>query len=1188
MPAVTTTPCSDGANGHDDGTVGSQKELVQQWVNSILTHNGVETGETTTVACHGAVEVPGDTKIVMEMAEDDLSLGAEARLLQSEQVHTVNAAVAEDTPRQEQLNYGTVLRQRFGERREQSFNSDSSRHSLEQLLNEHRLDPVRILTNLGFVGHSKTESHHIPEHFLVRPSRANGISVDDYLSRNPKLRRQLDRKLALQNAFQAVTAATAATGAPSSDQDAGAQGERAATMQAFSKVAQTVTLINRFRSRTLNRQASILAEPILHTSSIGNQYWSILEDDNCRFLERIGYYDGTGPATSKNLNKSMATKKSWAVAKSAAMSKLTIPASCSTAVSSLDVPTIPSLVAGSTAASLTGRGQDPIERSSPCRRSSPSAGPPVALAVEPTAVGSAPCYGAVHTPISPLNIPSRFFSCPSACPTTTQPLLRPLFPPSNITTTSQSAVSEAAGSVDDATTSSCVIIPTIEINNNESQMCSRDRRLLDHSGFEWYQSCSLSSSSVDDVLSPSSDDSYIDRLQAIRSLRGNSSTDDDIDQRLGQLAVPSDAASTISSHTLVEQDTLTVENPGISFDGSTYTVVQSVDNDDDLGNLHERQTVNHALREVNSFDIEEVDSNADTWADNLPPFNLPTKIRCVLRRQGSSQSDSSGFVDTDQVDAPATDNSTSPSNKIHTRHPVKHLQLKSRSFTTIEATDDLAASGIDSATEQNPTAAEPKAMPVGNGNSRLDQAGWLQDEATQTEWTEAVSSYLSQGMSLPQQKGESGELSGTSAITTTTDSQKSSSHIYTTRLYIDTVIPTVCVPQLDKTEVMLIVGKSHENQTISQPLLPLVKSVSSMPSTVEQSLHQRRFLTSVDIQASSSSVAGQQTLTPTTSRSVEIITGQQKDSTVAVMRGGTFGGPLRRKFDEFNMMQQRRKTLERDRRPFDVTDHQILHSLIHRSVFVSPQTLAYLCPPAEWSSTHSTHLPVASNMNQCLIEEVKLVQQALAKYRLEMKALTMRTRIMYANVQPHLCGTDRQELADLSSLQVDLVQEVDALDTLLSQRMKLVIGGQRMELDPTSDLGTLGVVHEMNELLKEQLYHSNIVTGMGTRIPCTECHLHDSVATSQTQSDDSLDDVTDVATTSSPLPLQMTQHFSLRRGTMPSRYQDVFSPSLATALLDRLTSLEQRITDQQQRSASAGTLLEQFEAIMAEKMKNAS
>ena len=76
--------------------------------------------------------------------------------------------------------------------------------SLNQILFERRGNAEEILTNLGFKG-KKVHSHlRIPERFLKNPSKAQGITIENFLDNNPDLKKYLEEKSALQNPFEIV------------------------------------------------------------------------------------------------------------------------------------------------------------------------------------------------------------------------------------------------------------------------------------------------------------------------------------------------------------------------------------------------------------------------------------------------------------------------------------------------------------------------------------------------------------------------------------------------------------------------------------------------------------------------------------------------------------------------------------------------------------------------------------------------------------------------------------------------------------------------------------------------------------------------------------------------------------------------------------------------------------------------
>jgi hypothetical protein len=53
--------------------------------------------------------------------------------------------------------------------------------SLEQLLNQHKIDPERVLANLGFANHANHEFGRLPRRFLANSSTLHGISIEEYV-----------------------------------------------------------------------------------------------------------------------------------------------------------------------------------------------------------------------------------------------------------------------------------------------------------------------------------------------------------------------------------------------------------------------------------------------------------------------------------------------------------------------------------------------------------------------------------------------------------------------------------------------------------------------------------------------------------------------------------------------------------------------------------------------------------------------------------------------------------------------------------------------------------------------------------------------------------------------------------------------------------------------------------------------
>jgi len=258
----------------------------------------------------------------------------------------------------------------------------------------------------------------------------------------------------------------------------------------FSKVAQTVTLINRFRNKALRcRDLSGTADPVLRTSTQGTQYWTILEEENSCYLDQFGFYDRSVVVTSSdNLNESQKTcKRAWKAAKSSALRKITQTSD------------------SDTTAEVKHQGKRSNDEFDFLDHG-------VAVQKGITKFGSAFGDIAVGEPGSIQtgnlsDVPVRFLPLPSV---------------------------HVASSLDVVTTDLPVNIPTIEINNNDIS--------------ELYNSSSVSSSTTDDNSPSFNNLSKLQLSKKVPSFSGNES------DMLNVLHISSDTASNISSHTLVDID----------------------------------------------------------------------------------------------------------------------------------------------------------------------------------------------------------------------------------------------------------------------------------------------------------------------------------------------------------------------------------------------------------------------------------------------------------------------------------------------------------------------------------------------------------------------------------------------------------------------------------------------------------
>ena len=329
--------------------------------------------------------------------------------------------------------------------------------------------------------------------------------------------------------------------------------------RSFGQVAQTVTLINRFRSRAQRRYIAFgqcFVEPIVRHSNHGNRYWSILEEENSQFLDRLGYYL-KGPRRTSMLKADstasvpVAKRSGWASIKASAITKPPV----------LDIPTRSDQKSPSLAVSAAGNGQKSPNRS--------------------PRTSDAGLFQDGVDANNPLPVPSRFMARRSTYVAPEEPIVRPQF--------------------DFSGTEQKFRIPTIEINNNKTDRVLS--RHSDHSGFEWYHSSSFGSSTTsasDDLTTPSSVDSYLNRLEEIRSARLASSMEEDGMDRLF-VRVSSDAASTVS--TLVEG------NGSGCFEatGADATATDQTTTPDTHAERQQRLTEPQHLA-PDSFEIEEVRS----------------------------------------------------------------------------------------------------------------------------------------------------------------------------------------------------------------------------------------------------------------------------------------------------------------------------------------------------------------------------------------------------------------------------------------------------------------------------------------------------------------------------------------------------------------------------------------------------
>ncbi|XP_013397679.1 uncharacterized protein LOC106164348 [Lingula anatina] len=193
QPKTPDTPVTPASS--DTG-----KPSVHAWINSISSAESLdspissigqdeldfELSEGRKGSCPGSIE-------------DDLSLGAEAQVMYAGQMGMLNRQTSDPY----QILGHTDARQRrtaylknqymFGNSFESVRTSSSQTvSSIEMLLEQRKGDPEEILENLGFGGSDNDRlSTKLPLRFLLHPSQAHGISVEDFLQENEELRDKL-------------------------------------------------------------------------------------------------------------------------------------------------------------------------------------------------------------------------------------------------------------------------------------------------------------------------------------------------------------------------------------------------------------------------------------------------------------------------------------------------------------------------------------------------------------------------------------------------------------------------------------------------------------------------------------------------------------------------------------------------------------------------------------------------------------------------------------------------------------------------------------------------------------------------------------------------------------------------------------------------------------------------------------
>lgn len=1067
-----------------------QVENVQKWVNSLSVENGEDMHENNTAENGHLLQSSSNHRV-----SDDMSLGAEAKsvmLTGDGRLETSAGEFIQDSELNNNIvGAGTkfrllsgactegrdaavkLLRQRFRIQQQDSFNSEASSHltidSIDQLLWERQGDPEQILENLGFVGKIVDRRHRIPERFLKQSSKANGISVDDYLEKNLWLKEYLDQKAALQKPFEAITENTNDDAVEPTTEIENVTNKK---MNAFHQVASTVTMINRFRTlvKRLNaREPELepLVEPMLRKGSRGTKYWSILSLDNYNFLDKMGYYE-------RHVEKP--AKASLYRFNAAASSIMRQVSGNSLATVSQETPAVNGLCDNKPHLKQSEK-LDEIIHSRP------------AIPTEKENENVLKVLEKVEPPglkDARFSVPERFLTSQSLLFGAVQPLtgeyvseLVRKVGDSNLNLPNASDlcfVPSGNVALTDLNANAIEDLSKISFDSLHDSVSSKSTESFD---YEWQRN-SVSSTGTDYSSYSDSDDRaiFFDSCDDNPRMEALGLTIDDVGR--GFLRIPSDVASNLSSHTLRE-----LENLDHSSDQDALTDAPQLSQDslslrDDVG-IDPFNSSEEPDRQKNISDISsQSGKKQDEAVDQLPPvINFSTKIRGVLRRQGSSQSDSSGFVDSDHLDSSLLPESYFPNKVRYMSRQMKLGTISSQDSNSMEEDSTFSSqsdffhspeSVLSTSADQNSDNHSKNEIRILKGDYRNEL--WLTKHSveTQTDWNDFRNGTEEFLCSPYDFKADNKLLMKEKFL--------SQSEMYTTRLYIDSLPQRTTIPLIEKAEVMLILDGSNS----------LCKSQVNYDDSQMESIYH---VSSVDVNVLETK-DGDQVLAPVLFSSGK--TAKVKNQMFAEERR-SFGH--RRQTTELNVADEddlesavllqenasdsslKMNLRERKSLPLDFSDHQILHSLLRQSVFISPQCAATLLPPSQWMALGDAEI----SQKQHLLEEVKLLQHALQKYRLEVRVLQMQTKKLYVNERRCLLPGERDNLIAMEELHEAISKELDDLDTQLSQRMKLVISVSPHELSLGIDLSCLSIIKQMTELLKEQTYHGNIINGMSMISP---------------------------------------------------------------------------------------------------------
>jgi len=272
---------------------------------------------------------------------------------------------------------------------------------------------------------------------------------------------------------------------------------------------------------------------------------------------------------------------------------------------------------------------------------------------------------------------------------------------------------------------------------------------------------------------------------------------------------------------------------------------------------------------------------------------------------------------------------------------------------------------------------------------------------------------------------------------------------------------------------------------------------------------------------------------------------------------------------------------------YDTTDHQILFNLLSQSIYISQQTLASMIHPVDWTRRFGHQQPIAK---QYLLEEVRLTQHSIQKYKLEVKALNLRSLNLHSH---HTLIADdyAEDLDSIQSLRTSIQREIEELDAGMSCRMRSVTGVVTdKEISVISDLASLGVIQKMIELLYEQEYHNNLVSSMTSILMSepkphkthdTKPHMTRDAKSCPTLDQNSLRHPTSRSSDHSYDEHHSGEHHTGAGGSTSSMSTD----SLVSALLHRISSLERRCDEQSASSLALSASIRESQTAMVEEIR---